>query len=393
MKSIQPLAGAWICLLGGLALAAEPGPLAAWKSGVKIAAVSDAEQHTIHSYFNTSPESPDGQRVLFYSSARPDGQLGEIRVRERATGEEIVLADKVSVEDAHRAACQQWLSGGKRVAFHTISDEGQCQVHVADLASRKVQVLARGRLIGFGQPLHDLLPLYGPHWNPREHRGLELLNVETGEIQQTALAPEAIAAAYPDWLAKQWADQSISVFFPLLSPDCSRVLFKLAAPAGGDFRSSQASQREGLIGYDLKNARFLFQQDKWGHPAWHPNSRDVLNTNGRATNSDTGQITLVPGRNRFPGSHPSYSPDGKLFTTDVQLGAEPFDGPAGSWDVIVGDVATGEFVKLHQFDNSQGARSWRVSHPHPVFSPDGQRLYFNVSAGKWTRLFVAEAAK
>lgn len=393
MKSMRPLAGVWIYLLGGLTLAADPGPLGVWKAAVKIAPVSPAEQHSIHSYFNTSPESPDGRWVLFYSSSRPDGHLGEIRIRERATGEEVVLAEKVSVEDAHRAACQQWLSGGKRIAFHTISDEGQCHVHVADLALRKVQVLAQGRLIGFGQPLHDLLPLYGPHWNPGEHRGLELLNVATGEITATPLSPEAIQTAYSEKIAKQFGEKPISVFFPLLSPDCSRVLFKLAAPAGGDFRSSQASQREGLIGYELKKARFLFQQDRWGHPAWHPNSRDVLNTNGRVTNSNTGQITLLPGRNRFPGSHPSYSPDGKLFTTDVQLGAPPFDGPAGSWAVVVGEIATGEFVKLHQFDNSQGARSWRVSHPHPAFSPDGKRLYFNVSDGKWTRLFVAEAAE
>ena len=34
-----------------------------------------------------------------------------------------------------------------------------------------------------------------------------------------------------------------------------------------------------------------------------------------------------------------------------------------------------------------------VSHPHPAFSPDGKRLYFNVSDGKWTRLHVAETSR
>jgi len=37
-----------------------------------------------------------------------------------------------------------------------------------------------------------------------------------------------------------------------------------------------------------------------------------------------------------------------------------------------------------------GAASWRVSHPHPVFSADGQRIYFNKSNGEFTQLFVAE---
>jgi hypothetical protein len=380
------------CLIGGAALAADSGGLAAWKTGVKVAPVSTAERHSIHSYFNTSPESPDGRWVLYFASPAPDAHRGQIILRERATGKEEVLAENVSVEDAHRAACQQWLSGGRRIAFHTVSDDGTCEVRVIDLDSRQDRVLARDRQIGFGQPLRDLLPLYGPHWNPGDYRGLELLNVATGKVEATPLTPEAIRTAYPDWVASQYGERPISLFFPLLSPDASRVLFKLAAPAGGDFRSSEASKRVGLFGYDLKHGRFLFQQASWGHPASHPNSRDVLNTGGRVTNSDTGQTTRLPGRHSFPGSHPSYSPDGKLFTTDVQTSGEPFDGPAGSWAVVVGDVATGEFVTLHQFDNSRGARSWRVSHPHPAFSPDGQRVYFNVSDGKWTRLCVAEAA-
>jgi len=39
---------------------------------------------------------------------------------------------------------------------------------------------------------------------------------------------------------------------------------------------------------------------------------------------------------------------------------------------------------------SHGAHSWRPSHPHPVFSPDGKRIYDNVSDGEFTRPFVAE---
>jgi hypothetical protein len=46
---------------------------------------------------------------------------------------------------------------------------------------------------------------------------------------------------------------------------------------------------------------------------------------------------------------------------------------------------------LHHFDNSRGARSWRKNHPHPIFSGDGRRIYFNVNEGEWTRLHVAEA--
>jgi hypothetical protein len=45
---------------------------------------------------------------------------------------------------------------------------------------------------------------------------------------------------------------------------------------------------------------------------------------------------------------------------------------------------------IHRFDGSKGATSWRPSHPHPVFSADGRRVYYNVNDGRWTQLYVAE---
>lgn len=62
----------------------------------------------------------------------------------------------------------------------------------------------------------------------------------------------------------------------------------------------------------------------------------------------------------------------------------------GGCDVAVGDISSGRYEVLHRFDNTQGATSWRRSHPHPAFSHDGRRIYFNVGDGEWTRLFVAE---
>jgi Tol biopolymer transport system component len=70
-----------------------------------------------------------------------------------------------------------------------------------------------------------------------------------------------------------------------------------------------------------------------------------------------------------------------------------FGGKPTDWGVVVANAQGNDHVVIDQFDNSHGAKSWRVSHPHPVFSPDGQRIYFNVSSGKWTTLYVAEVAQ
>jgi MFS family permease len=45
------------------------------------------------------------------------------------------------------------------------------------------------------------------------------------------------------------------------------------------------------------------------------------------------------------------------------------------------------------FAQNGGAKSWRRNHPHPTFSADGQRIYYNVSDGPFTRLMVAERAQ
>jgi hypothetical protein len=384
-----------VCLLGffaflPLAVRAQ-SPLDAWKSGVAIAPVSGSDHHSMHAYFNTVPESPDGKAVLFYASTAADGHEGEIRVRDRATGKETVLARDIVTEDAHRVACQQWVSKGRRVVFHNVLGGKEWVVVAVDVDSGKQRLLARGRQLGFGAAAHDVVPIYGPHWNPGEHRDLELLNVATGEIAKTGLTADAVRKTYSDWVARRFGERPVSVFFPLLSPDASRVICKLATPAGGDFRSTQASDRQGLICYDLTHAKFLSLTEKWGHPSWHANSRDILEMRGRIIASDTGKFERIPGYPRYSGDHPSFSPDDKLFTTDSV--ADKFGGPKGHWDVIVGDVATGELVTIHRFDNARGARSWRVSHPHPVFSPDGRRIYFNVSDGTWTRLHVAERSR
>jgi hypothetical protein len=152
----------------------EPGLPPGWTDGVRLRPVlGDAERHSVHAYFNASPESPDGKRVLLYTSTTAEGYEGELWAVERATGKATVLARNVVVEDTHRAACQQWLSGGERVVFHDRRG-GRWVVACVDTDTLKERVLAEVRLAGFGQAGADLVPVYGPHWDPGKHRDLEL---------------------------------------------------------------------------------------------------------------------------------------------------------------------------------------------------------------------------
>src|SRR6185503_10998576 len=122
--------------------------------------VADAAAHTIHSYYVTTPESPDGRRVLYYASTGKQGYEGEVRILERASGAVKTLASKVTVEDAHRTACQQWVSRGKRVVYHDFRG-GEWVVVCVTVDSGEERVLAKGRQVGFGAPGGDVVPIYG----------------------------------------------------------------------------------------------------------------------------------------------------------------------------------------------------------------------------------------
>jgi len=371
--------------------------LAAWRSSVKVSAVlGDSECHSIHCYFNTSPESPDGRWVLLFRSSVADAHRGEVCIVERKSGSLQVLAKDVIAEDAHRVACQQWVLNGRRVAFHDLRDE-EWIIASVEVGSGEEQVLARGRQLGWGQPDGDVVPVYGPHWDPGEYRDLELLNVRTGEMRTVVTADsvrEAYAKSpYAQTFRRYFEGRPMSVFFPILSPDRKRIFFKLSTPAGGGFRSSSGSKRYGIVCYDLQRKCFLHMHPKWGHPAWHPDSRRIINMWSQGPvliDSETGKVEKNTELPPFGGGHPSVSPDGRLFVTDTRVQSP--DGSRRLWAVAVGDFATGGCEILHRFDSSQGAKSWRRAHPHPVFSPDGRRIYFNVSSRPWTQLYVAESS-
>lgn len=388
MRNVIALLVFVLCTLSPLR-ADEADPLARWRDGVVIRPVApDAPRHTIHAYYVTCPESPDGRNVLYFSSITPDAHRGDVVVLDRQSRQERILASDIACEDAHRAACQEWVAKGHSVAFHG-ERNGVWSVCAVDLASGQERLLAEDRLKGFSHPDGDVVPVYGKHWSPGQYHDLQLVNVRTGAIT-TPLTLEQVRQDAPNFFQNHFPDRETSLFFPVLSPDQRRVFFKMSSPGSVNSPySSAASRREGLFCYSLDEPRLLFVKGDWGHPSWFPDSRTIVQLGNTLIDSNDGTQRRIPGWPIFRGDHPSASPDGQLIVTDTTL--DRLGGDAREWGVIVGDIRGQDYIVLHRFDNSRGARSWRRSHPHPVFSPDGRRIYFNVSSDDWTRLYVAEA--
>ena len=379
------------------ATATRTSGLEAWKHDVRISRVSRVEaRHAIHAYYTATPESPDGRHAIFYASATREAHAGELILVERKSREERTLVSGLSTEDSHRAACQQWAAGGRYVVYHNVrGPQEEWVVCRVDVGTGEQNVLAGDRQLGWGQPDAAVVPVYGPHWDPAAHRDLDLLDVATGQIT-TVLTADEVRAAYPALIAEEFGDvgdRQISIFFPALSPDLSKVFFKIASPLGGHFRSKEASKRALLVCYSLAERRFLFTDKKWGHPAWHPDSGTILDVPNELIDVETAARRAVPNVPRFPGSHPSFSPDGALYATDVALDRmEGMEAMKGEWGIAVVDSESGDWALIDRFDESKGTASWRRCHPHPVFSADGTRLYYTTSDTEWSRLRVAERA-
>lgn len=380
-----------LCLFSCRLAAADP--VAAWSKDVVIKPVSAVEgRHATHSYYLTNPESPDGRHVLFFTSTDPKGQVGEVRILERTTGKETVLADNIHTEDAHRVACQQWLSGGKRVAYHEVIDK-KWRVMVVDVATLAKTIVAEDHQVGFGRPEGDLLPMYGCHWNPGPYRDLEVWDATTGKTTTYAKISE-VESKYSDWLQKEFAGKPCSVFFPVLSPDLKKVFFKVAAGNGGDnYMSSGASHRQGTVVYDFEKGACVWQRNQWGHPAWTPDSQHIFEVGNISfdISDNPARYTRLKDVPNLSGTHPSVSPDGTLMVTDGM--SRNAGGKGDEWGVMVADMNGGKWVLLQSFAQNGGAKSWRRNHPHPIFSADSRRIYYNVSDGPFTRLMVAERAQ
>jgi hypothetical protein len=274
------------------------------------------------------------------------------------------------------------------VVYHDVREGRWCIVAI-DVSTLKQTVLAWDRQVGFGSSQTPWVPVYGCHWNPGPHRDLELIHVETGEIQKPVTIKDVVEA-YSGQVQKIFGTKDISIFFPVMSPDGNKVFFKLSRPGGGtDFRSKNASYRQSKVVYDLANGQFIRFIEKWGHPSWDPSSKAIFEYGNELMDLETGK-TKRPAPSSI-SNHPSIAPDGRVFVTDADVSKRPFGRP-GFWAIAVGSMSADDFVVLTVFDNTQGAKTWRHNHPHPAFSPDGKRIYYNVNDGPWTRLYVAESS-
>lgn len=352
----------------------------AWLHHLEIEDVCASEGcHTLHAYFNCSPERPDGREVLFYRSRQGDAMRGELVARKRETGEETVLAADLSVEDPHRAALQQWAGNGRRVVYHRPGTEGW-EVVVADARTGEALRVVPGRQLGVGNG-GEWVPLCAAPGNPGGFRDVELLNVSSGEIRR-AVRAERIRGEHEGWVEERCGTAGISLYFPVLSPDGARVFFKLAVPDGAG-----GSRRMGLVVAEIHGEGGCFRWDDWGHPAWHPDSRHIVQPGAIRLDAWTGDSAWMEGFDFPRQGHPAVGPDGRLLVCDTVTDA----GPPFRWGIFLTDVEAARSAQIYALQPEPGEGARRSPHPHPVFNATGDAIYLNACDGRFWRLYRLRA--
>ncbi len=365
---------------------------------MKIVPATTEHAHTMHSYFDICPESPDGTRLVFARFGADITKPADICVSDIRTGE-ILVAAQAENASTHSGAFQQWLSNdeilyvsnrmGDNKATNIVSLETHSQTRLNGMAQ---MVSPTGRLAaGF---LDQNVPGRGPR--PRIVALFDLASGETkpcfGVDECYSLLPyremlDGVMFCSPDFMTfkhSKWSYDG-SKFFVVFNncsgetpPEMTNYRY---VTEGGNFVKTLY-----CVNADGSGLRYLC--DFGHHPMWSydgtyvyffakyaddPKRQDMV-----GCNVETGEKFLIA-ENLF-GIHPSINIDNTLIVSDL------IDKRNGVAYINIYDIKrrVNETVYSYKIDDFSHATG---THPHPVWSRDFKRVYFNNVQDGVTQLY------
>jgi hypothetical protein len=334
-------------------LAAEPFP------------IGPADAVTSLSYYNTTPESPDGSAVVYAKFDRlpetgKDAQPGSLWIC-RPDGSEHHKVVDLHHLTVHNAACQQWVDD-RTIAYH----DGE-KVHVVNLEGRPLieptpgllehQSLGRCVLLSRRQDRHAL-----------PDAACEL-NVDTGELREIC-TPADFAPFADRFPGDHETDRSQwRVLHVQYNPAGTRVAMRFDMGQGEPYRYVMTCRTDGSEAtcFGPKPMHFVWFDDEtlMGHDHQVADGLPDDRFLRRYTLQGQAVETLAG-----PGNHLGAAPGRELFASETW-----YHDPVVRLVVYRrGQTDPSAIVAEHGRSDTVWGRTFHVN---PSFSRDGQRVYFN----------------
>ena len=324
------------------------------------------------SYYNTTPESPDGSKIAYVKllaetkEDRSEQVPAEIWIcnSDLSSHQKVVSLNPLQV---HNGARVQWLDN-QSIAYEDDS------IRVANLDGQSLIKAVDGRM---GHETHNGKILYGANAEQTNYSTMYEYDINKQQVRELGDVMDFTDLVNHFDTTDFIEPEKWRILHLQYSPDGSKIAFRLdVGPRNEHFRH--------LITMDINGENVHYFGPKPMHFSWYDNESIMAHDNQiddgfpndksvRRWDQQGKVIETLGG----PGNHLGASFDRKLYASESWYGTTP---------VIISVFKKGQSKSYWQDTVSLDAHTtWTLAyHTNPSFSRDGKRVYYNkcVAPGK-----------
>lgn len=361
------------------------------QSTLNLTRISPPGVEAIHFYYDVTPESPDGSKVVYFEFGEQVFTNGHVMVTDREGREHRRMAS-VTGTDTHSAARAQWVDNdtvaccdGDPRALRTVL------ISLHDGSRREMPGALRmvhpTRPVGL-TCLHDFAPIAHPYDDC-----VHLMHLSTGAIEPLFTLGDAMKL-HPYGTQFPGSDE-LTFMHTKWSGDGSRF-FVMASNGHRIKDRPECKVVHAVFVADANGSNLRYVTEEYHHPMWGADTRTgkplicyFQRRDDRGQDlmafdpDDGGRLMLVE---RMLGKHACMTRGGDRVVVDVTNWPEKFHGVVATYRPD--DIEPNILVRLRQDDFSQ-----RGCHLHPTWSRDERSVYFNTSEPGHRSLWRVDISK
>jgi len=330
--------------------------------------LSEGEFNTVFSYYNTTPENPEGSKIAYTKFlSNPENERGEkVPAEIWVCNSDLTNHQKVvSINDiaVHNGARVQWLNNN---SFAYQDDS----IRAVDLNGKALMKPVAGRI---GHETHKEKILFsGSAKEPGLSDLSTIYEYDVANKQLKKLADvtdfQEVFELYPDTNLRALSE--VILLHLQYSPNGEKIAFRLdIGPKSEKYRHLLSMNRDGseINCFGPKPMHFSWFDNN--SIQGHDNQIDdglPNDKSGRVWDFDRNVIETLSG----PGNHFAASDDKKYIASESWYGENP---------VVLSVFKRGENQPFWQDTiSSDSYTTWTLAnHANPSFSRDGKRVYYN----------------